>query len=111
MKADTESLKAAYLAARDPLPVVNKGQAIALAALLERGELVGVRYEDVEPPESVVLVGMGERSPGYKEILGDDASGPANSLGVIADDGRFWVIASAGITWPRTELLDRGGST
>lgn len=100
---ETERLKATYDGAREPVAVVNKGQAIALAALLERGELLGVRYEDVEPPESVVLVGMGERSPGYKELLGDDAFGPANSLGVVANDGRCWVIAAAGITWPRSE--------
>lgn len=106
MSADheTERFRAAYEAGREPLPVVNKGQAIALAALLERGELVGVVYENVEPPDSVVLVGMGDRLPGYKELLGDDRHGPANSLGVIAADGRSWIIAAAGITWPRTEV-------
>lgn len=95
-----------YARAGEPLPVVNRQQVECLFALMTTGELRGVVYEDVEPPKSVVLVGMGER--GDLEDICDqngevvvEGSASANSLGVIADDGRQWTIAAVGITWPK----------
>ena len=84
--------------------MANAPQARALAALLERGELLGTSYKDVRPPRSVALVAMGEllTPPDGAEML-SSGDAPTKTLGVLGEDGRAWRISAAGITWPQED--------
>lgn len=82
---------------RMPL-VINAVQALALAALLERGEHTGTTIAPTEPPERVTLVTGGE----LHDPIGPEPQHRTrvHTLLVAADDGRTWSIVAAGICWP-----------
>lgn len=98
--------------------VINAQQAEALAALLWDGKHAGTSLEDCEPPRTAALYPGGPReSLDMPELRRDRKSGEyvtdkghrvledppmpaANTLLVLAPDGRAWQCARAGIMWP-----------
>ena len=91
--------------------VITAPQIDALAALLNEGKHSGTTLPDTAPPARVALIAVGELQPEFEtwskgawesgEIPQPDvALPPGHSLGVVADDGRYWEIVRAGICWP-----------
>lgn len=101
--------------------VVTKLQAQALADLLWEGKLTGTTLADVEPPARVALLAIGDAEAvrgalernrdGSHRVIGDRVLTvdypPHHTLGVVADDGRAWVIVRAGICWPAEHSVRR----
>jgi hypothetical protein len=104
------------------MPVLNPDQARALLMLMNDGTLAGTTLErDSDPPARVQLIGVGELHPTpapgrrRRDLLSDEdvyldgedrrfvpyVEAPAfQSVAVLAEDGRCWTLAGAGICWP-----------
>ena len=91
--------------------LVTPSQVEALAALLMEGKHKGTTLPDTDPPARVALFAVGDLQPEFETwskgsyesgiIAGPDITfPPGHSLGVAADDGRYWEIVRAGICWP-----------
>jgi hypothetical protein len=104
------------------MPVLNPDQARALLMLLNDGTCAGTTLEkDPDPPARVQLIGVGPLhpmpAPGRRRIdlfTGESVfrdgesreyepyeEAPSfQSVAVLAEDGRCWTLAGAGICWP-----------
>lgn len=100
MDDDRERLREGYAAAG--WPTLSKLQAGAINALMEVGEQAGgpgsispIRGHADPPPAALMLVATHGRTE--SPYMGEP---PADEIAAIAEDGRAWTIARAGIAWP-----------
>jgi hypothetical protein len=99
MPFEREDLRRVFAA--DKWPTLNKLQVESIAALMERGnqaggpEAIGPTRGYADPPRALMIVATHPRAEG---VMSEDA--PASEIVAIADDGRTWTIARAGIAWP-----------
>lgn len=95
-----DHLREAY--ERAEWPTLNKEQIAAINALMQEGRQAGGPGSIVptrgyaDPPPAALMV-----AATHPRAAGLDADEPeANEITVVADDGRAWMIARAGIAWP-----------